>query len=87
MREICRRSATRACTHPSSTTSLHGAEPECLEVIRPSLEDVYLSLVRNNEAATGDAASAVQDYHGPNLYWHSGEASASAHLNDDDVPA
>ena len=67
--------------------SLHGGEPECLEVIRPSLEDVYLSLVRSNEAAAGDAASAVQDYHGPNLYWHSGEASASAHLNDDDVPA
>ncbi|WP_104200267.1 ABC transporter ATP-binding protein [Cryobacterium sp. Y29] len=40
--------------------SLNGAEPEDLEVIRPSLEDVYLSLVRGHEAipaGTGAAAS------------------------------
>jgi len=33
--------------------SANGAEPEALEVIRPSLEDVYLSLVRGRDAATG----------------------------------
>ncbi|SEM70157.1 ABC transporter ATP-binding protein [Cryobacterium sp. TMT1-3] len=32
------------------TRSLNGAEPEELEVIRPSLEDVYLALVRGNQA-------------------------------------
>ncbi|WP_105035358.1 ABC transporter ATP-binding protein [Cryobacterium aureum] len=53
-------------SHPARVVAelvarLNGAEPEDLEVIRPSLEDVYLSLVRGNEAAaarTETAASA-----------------------------
>ena len=41
--------------------NLNGAEPEDLEIIRPSLEDIYLALVRENEVVTernGAAASA-----------------------------
>ncbi|WP_370287882.1 hypothetical protein [Cryobacterium sp. TMT1-19] len=32
-----------------------GAEPAELEVIRPSLEDIYLGLVRGNRAPSDDA--------------------------------
>ncbi|MDJ0350908.1 ABC transporter ATP-binding protein [Cryobacterium sp. PH29-G1] len=40
---------------------LNGAEPADLEVIRPSLEDVYLSLVRGAEAAVpGEAAASTR---------------------------
>jgi len=37
--------------------SLNGAEPRELEVIRPSLEDVYLALVRGHDAQSGPAAT------------------------------
>jgi len=55
-------------SHPARVVAelaarLNGAEPADLEVIRPSLEDVYLSLVRSNEAAaspeTGRADQTV----------------------------
>ncbi|TFD13346.1 ABC transporter ATP-binding protein [Cryobacterium sp. TMT1-2-2] len=40
------------------TARLNGAEPDDLEIIRPSLEDVYLALVREDEAeAAGRAAT------------------------------
>ncbi|MDJ0376770.1 ABC transporter ATP-binding protein [Cryobacterium sp. PH31-L1] len=40
------------------TARLNGAEPDDLEIIRPSLEDVYLALVRDDEAeAAGRAAT------------------------------
>jgi ABC-2 type transport system ATP-binding protein len=40
-----------------------GAEPRDLEVIRPSLEDIYLELVRSEEAARGEtiAVSSEKD--------------------------
>jgi len=38
-----------------------GAEPDDLEVIRPSLEDVYLALVRGTEAPTTTAAAPTTD--------------------------
>lgn len=37
------------------TASRNGAEPDDLEIIRPSLEDVYLSLVRENATASAGA--------------------------------
>jgi ABC-2 type transport system ATP-binding protein len=43
----------------------NGIEPGGLEIIRPSLEDVYLSMVRENEAAAGIAAATAA--HGDQL--------------------
>ncbi|MCY7289540.1 MAG: ABC transporter ATP-binding protein [Cryobacterium sp.] len=38
-----------------------GAEPADLEVIRPSLEDIYLGLVRGSRPANTEAADALED--------------------------
>lgn len=58
--------------------STNGNEPDDLEVIRPSLEDVYLSLVRRSEAdsAEGDAAASSDS-----------SRVATSLLADRDVPA
>lgn len=44
----------------ASLVSALGHEPEGLEVIRPSLEDVYLQLVRDTAPGVAVAASAVE---------------------------
>ena len=41
--------------------TLNGAEPDGLEIIRPSLEDIYLSLVREDETATGVERSTLAE--------------------------
>lgn len=45
----------------ASLVSALGHEPEGLEVIRPSLEDVYLQLVRDTAPGVAVAASAVEE--------------------------
>ncbi|MDJ0338588.1 ABC transporter ATP-binding protein [Cryobacterium sp. PH31-O1] len=63
-----------------------GGEPEDLEVIRPSLEDVYLSLVRGHEAEA--AASGAGNTVRPSRRRHGdGGAPASPVGSDKDVRA
>ncbi|TFB77379.1 ABC transporter ATP-binding protein [Cryobacterium glaciale] len=73
-------------THPARVVAdlalrLNGAEPEDLEVIRPSLEDVYLSLVRGHEVEVAAAGKTSR-------HRHTGEATTpDAALTDKDVRA
>ncbi|WP_104083115.1 ABC transporter ATP-binding protein [Cryobacterium sp. Y11] len=76
--------------------SANGAEPEDLEVIRPSLEDVYLSLVHSYEVAgqvPADSREAAEGRPGVTVVRDEGAASAdlgqpdTSRLSETDVRA